>query len=166
MILCNVYFHRYCSYCVFFLRCRNAALIPDKLYKNKDKRIFFIFVDNQKQQKRRVNGCKIHFFDRAEADKMRRDWERVDRSRTKASEIIKGMEYTIIYFSWFKFFSACRSLIASRLLVDVMQLSEQPRSKGRVRENPGIEVAFRSNGSVLWFLSFFFILKKRNLNHE
>jgi len=27
-------------------------------------------------------------FDRAEADKMRRDWERVDRSRTKASEII------------------------------------------------------------------------------
>ena len=42
-----------------------------------------------------------------------------------------------------------RSLIASRLLVDVMQLSEQPLSKGRVRENPGIEVAFRSNGSVL-----------------
>ena len=39
--------------------------------------------------------------------------------------------------------------MASRLLVDVMQLSEQPRSKGRVRENPGIEVAFRSNGSVL-----------------
>ena len=38
-------------------------------------------------------------FDRAEADKMRRDWERVDRSRTKASEIIKGMEYTIIHFS-------------------------------------------------------------------
>ena len=41
-------------------------------------------------------------FDRAEADKMRRDWERVDRSRTKASEIIiikKGMENTIIYFS-------------------------------------------------------------------
>ena len=38
-------------------------------------------------------------FDRAEADKMRRDWERVDRSRTKASEIIKGMEYMIIYFS-------------------------------------------------------------------
>ena len=27
-------------------------------------------------------------FDRAEADKMRRDWERVDRSRAKASEII------------------------------------------------------------------------------
>ena len=41
-------------------------------------------------------------FDRAEADKMRRDWERVDRSRTKASEIIiikKGMENTIVYFS-------------------------------------------------------------------
>ena len=41
-------------------------------------------------------------FDRAEADKMRRDWERVDRSRTKASEIIiikKGMENRIVYFS-------------------------------------------------------------------
>ena len=67
--------------------------------KIKTREFFSLFVDNQKQQKRRVNGCKIHFFDRAEADKMRRDWERVDRSRTKASEIIKGMEYTIIYFS-------------------------------------------------------------------
>ena len=54
-----------------------------------------------------------------------------------------------------------RSLIASRLLVDVMQLSEQPRSKGRVGENPGIEVAFRSNGSVLQFLSFFFYFEKK-----
>ena len=59
--ICNVRFYRYCFYCVFLLRFSNATLILDKLYKNKDTRIFIICVDNRKQQKRHLKGIKIDF---------------------------------------------------------------------------------------------------------
>ena len=52
----------------------------------------------------------------------------------------------------------------SRLLVDVMQLSEQPRSKGRVGENPGIwdPGCFQKQwfGFMISFFLFYFEKKK------